>query len=325
MKRLAVRLSVGMMSVVVALAAAGCLNVKEKLQEASQAVVQGDFKTGYEITGRILKKEKGNVPALILNGWCAYQGGKYDESLARLDEATRLAPEDYSANLYYGMVLSLAGRYEQALVPLRKAYQLRSLPRDQNLENLLILLARSCLEQHLEEGTRYLQALLVFDNMRGNPDVYNALGYLYTDLQKYDLARKSFDLAWRAAPESTLAPQNIAVLCDLYQKNPGEALRHYRFCAGQAVKNGDTSLATRIHDRILQLSREVPNAGTATVPAGAAKIAAGTAATSTAKTAAAKTASGTKGAATVKPSSTAGRIVPLKPATTSTAKSATRH
>lgn len=270
MRKYVVLASVGLMAVA-GLAVTGCMNVQAKLQEAAAAASKGNWQQGYEITQKCLKKEKTNVSALVLNGFCLFELGRSDEALAMLEQGATQAPDNFAAQYFYGWILSESGRYADALVPLRRAHQLRP-----NHQDLLILLSRCCIEQNLPEGARYLQALRRFPNMENRPELYNALGVLWLNQGQLELAKRQFMVAWAKDNSNLIAPQNLAVMFDQYMHNPTEALRHYRFCLDANQRSGDQLRAAKINDRIQQLSKEVPKNLQTTATGGTTGAAAGT-------------------------------------------------
>jgi tetratricopeptide (TPR) repeat protein len=272
MKKLSSVIMAGVAGAAVLLVAAGCMNVQAKLKEAYAAASAANWQQGYDITEKVLKKEKGNVDALILNGICRQELGRGDDAATTLEQAATLAPDNFEAQYFYGWVLSENGRFPDALVPLRKAFQLRPTHQD-----LLILLARCCLEQNLVDGVRYLQALRRSPSMDKRPELYNAMGILWLNKGEHELAKKSFLEAWKRDNENLVVPENLAVLYDQYLHNPTEALRHYRFCYAACAKTGDSIRAAKIQERIAQLEKEAPKTPAAKAPApvaGTAKAAA---------------------------------------------------
>ena len=312
MKKLLGVVMVGVAGAAVLLLAAGCMNVQAKLKEAYAAASAANWQQGYDITEKVLKKEKGNVNALILNGLCRYELGRGDDAATTLEQAATLAPDNFEAQYFYGWVLSENGRFPDALAPLRKAFQLRPTHQD-----LLILLSRCCLEQNLVDGVRYLQALRRSPAMDKRPELYNAIGILWLNKGEFELAKKSFLEAWKRDNESQVIPANIAILYDQYLHNPTEALRHYRSSYAACLKSGDTLRATKIQERILQLEKEAPKTLAAKAPAPVVG-AVGTAAGKTAATA--KSATATKSSTKASAKST----TPAKSAHPTSSGSATK-
>ena len=249
----------------VTILATGCMNIPGKLKEANAAAATGNWQLASDITEKVLRKDKSNLTARILHGICLQEMQRGDEALANLEQAATLAPDNFTAQYFYGWALAENGRFADALMPLRRAYDLRK-----DNQDLLILLARCSLEQNLPEGASYLQCLQRYPTLEAKPELYNALGVLWVNQGQYELAKRNFTKAWQRLPQSTVAPQNLAVLYDQYLRNPTEALKHYRFCLMECEKTGDSLQGAKIRDRILQLARELPKTAAATPPSGVA-------------------------------------------------------
>lgn len=231
----------------------GCYNVQAKLQEAVAAAQTGNWTLGYEITEKCLKKEPANVSAMVLNGICLHYVDRDADAATILEQAATGAPENFEAQYFYGWVLASQQRYADALVPLRRAYQLKP-----DHEQLLVLLSRCCVEQNLAEGVQYLKALRRFPQWEKSAELYNALGMLWLNQGQYNAAKNFFLLAWQRDNANLSVPQNLAVLHDQFMKKPADALRYYRFCLVANQKGGSQFRAAQINDRILELAKELP-------------------------------------------------------------------
>lgn len=247
--------------------AAGCMNVAKKMQEAETAYKAGQYPKVCEITAKVLKKDKQNVSAMLLNGLSLHQQERNNEAGTMLAQAASLGAADFAAQYFYGLYLVNTGDFKTAMTPLRQAYKINAAAAKAQPEALLVLLSRCCMEENLSEGTQYLQMLRRFPGMRDNPSLYNNLGILWNNQGKYLLAQKSFEEAWVKDPQNIIAPQNLAVIYDI-QKNTKQALRHYKFCYAQVSKAGDTVGAERYQSRIAALERENPKTPAAVKPAG---------------------------------------------------------
>lgn len=239
----------------------GCMNVPAKLQEAAAAASAGNWQSAQELAEKCLHKEKTNVTALVLNGIALHELGNSEAAAVQLEQAALLGPNDYAAQYFCGWVLSENGRHGEALIPLRRANELRK-----NNQDLLVLLSRCCMAQNLPEGAKYLQQLRRFPAMDGRPELYNDLGVLWMNQGLYDLAVKNLLTAWQKDPKSVVIPQNLAVLYDQYMHNPVAALPYYRFCYNKSLEMGDTLRAAQVNERIVLLAAELPKAPVA-VPA----------------------------------------------------------
>jgi tetratricopeptide (TPR) repeat protein len=253
------------LGVALLLATGGCAGVEARLEEAVTAAASGNWQGAAELTERCLRAEPQHVQALILNGIAQNMLGRGLEGTAVLEQAASLAPEDFDAQYFCGWALAENGRFADALRPLARAQTLQPTHR-----NLLILLARCCLEQNLPEGLRYLQALRRFPDLDQGAELHNALGILWLNQGNFEQARLSFDRAWERDNRSVIVPQNLAVLYDHYLRNPAKALGYYRYCLGENQKLGNQFRAALIHERILELerqSRPAPKPATRTAPA----------------------------------------------------------
>ncbi|MFA4944489.1 MAG: tetratricopeptide repeat protein [Lentisphaeria bacterium] len=243
-------------------AGAGCKDNAARLREAAQDVTIGNWVKAEELTTKILKKEKANVPALILNGLALYHQNRLEEAERRLAQAAELAPAEFAPQYFHGWILVRQERYADALPPLRQAFQTQ--PRHQEL---LKLLSRCCVEQNLPEGIRYLQVLSSFPEVNRKAAVHNALGYLALNQRNYPLAERKFKDAWMRENADLTAPRNLAVLYDQYLRNPREALSHYRAYHAQLLRYGhQQELASQVEARIRQLEREAPRTPAGTPP-----------------------------------------------------------
>lgn len=230
---------------------AGCMNIPAKLQEAAQAADNGNWPLVNEIAEKCLKKERSNVTALVLNGLALHMLGRTEEATLQLEQASGLAEDSFAAQYMCGWVLSEAGRYGDALTPLRKAYRLRP-----DHQNLLVLLSRCCLEQNLPEGTDYLGQLRQFPALDSRPELYNTLGVLAMNQGQYGVAAKHFLSAWSREPASPTIPQNLGVLYDQYMHNPLSSFKYYN-AAYAKYQPMDALRAARINERLTQLKAEV--------------------------------------------------------------------
>ena len=62
----------------------------------------------------------------------------------------------------------------------------------------------------------------------GHAAAYNELGILYRRMGEFAKARDAYQQALRIAPDYALAHRNLGILFDLYLREPGRALSHYR-------------------------------------------------------------------------------------------------
>ena len=83
-----------------------CLNDVARFQEALEVLDQLE---------KLGTQESDSVYTLIGRGYALMGLGKYDESIKLFDEALRIKPAAKDAQVYKGMALYLAGRYEEAM------------------------------------------------------------------------------------------------------------------------------------------------------------------------------------------------------------------
>ncbi len=233
--------------------AAGCapVDVPQVLRQARSAARNGAWEMALGLTDKALAVRENDIGALVLKGICLQKCGRVDDAATILERAALLAPETYTAQLFYGWVLAEQGLYEKALGPLEKAWELKPGGRD-----LMALLARCCLEQNLERGLHFLQGLRQYPALARGPEIYNDLGVLRLKLGDAPTGLKWLLKALERAPDNPVVLQNLAVVYDHYLVDPEQALRFYRDCLRVSQKRGDRLRARRITDRLRALAAE---------------------------------------------------------------------
>ncbi|NOY79501.1 MAG: tetratricopeptide repeat protein [Kiritimatiellaeota bacterium] len=233
--------------------AAGCapIDVSQVLRQAEDAARGGAWEMAMGLTDQALAVRENDIEALVLKGICLQKCGRIDDAATILERAALLAPDTYTAQLFYGWVLAEQGLYEKALDPLEKAWELKPGGRD-----LMALLARCCLEQNLERGLHYLQGLRRYPSLARGPEIYNDLGVLRLKLGDAQAGLKWLLKALGRAPDNPVVLQNLAVVYDHYLVNPEQALRFYRDCLRTSQKRGDRLRVRRITDRLRALAAE---------------------------------------------------------------------
>jgi len=223
----------------------------ESLAKAVDAMKLGKFHTALELTEQCLDADRDNVDAMVLRGIGLHQLQRRNEALEVLDTACRTDETHFAAHYFHGWVLAEGDKpdYEAALTPLRRAQEL-----DPGHIDVLLLLARCCLEQNLPEGVRYLQALRRHDAFRRDPALHNGLAYLWLIDDKLEQARKSMVTAHECAPDNPVPLQNLAVLHDQYLNDRSEALRYYRYAVGACQRKNDATRQAPLVQRMRQLA-----------------------------------------------------------------------
>jgi tetratricopeptide (TPR) repeat protein len=232
--------------VVFLVTACGGVRSVEKLHtEALQQAVAGEWKT--------LDLDEGHVDSLLLHGLALHLIGRTDDAIPPLARAAEIAPDRFSAQLFYGWILWEHGDSTDALLPLEKAVSLR--PDD---PNALVLASRCCLRANLDRGKQYLTSLR--DTVPGfdtKPETHNAIAYLWL-FDQPQVARMHLLRALKNQPRHPVILQNLAVLYDQYLNDPAEAVRYYETCAAVARSRGDRERAERVEQRLQTLRSLTP-------------------------------------------------------------------
>jgi Flp pilus assembly protein TadD len=236
----------------------GCSRVDadQAARQAAEAIAAGDFETGMDLAKQAVKVEPDNPEYGVLYGFALFEAGHEREARDQFAETAAAAPQSFVAQYFHGWVLWRLKAYGDAIGPLRNALYLKD-GYEEQVPDALVLLARCCMKQNLEDGFRYLQALRVHRGYGQEPEVYNCLGMLYTAQGQHDRALANFQQALRLDPENPVILQNIAVLYDTYFRDPKQAMVYYRESLAQRIERRDSSTnQAKIRDRLRQLARE---------------------------------------------------------------------
>jgi tetratricopeptide (TPR) repeat protein len=132
--------------------------------------------------------------------------GLYERGVAELEAVTRQAPELANPHVDLGLAYSRTGRLAEAAASLERAVALSA----------------------------------------AHPIAHTELGLIYRKQARFADARAQYEQALALYPEFHLANRNLAILCDLYQRDYGCALRHYE--AYRALVSDDPQVAIWIAD-----------------------------------------------------------------------------
>jgi len=136
----------------------------------------------------------------------AHQLADAERGVAELEAVTELAPELVNPHVDLGLAYSRTGRLADAAASLERALAVSAT----------------------------------------NPIAHEELGLVYRKLARFADARAHYEQALALYPEFHLASRNLAILCDLYQRDYGCALRHYE--AYRALVPDDSQVAIWIDD-----------------------------------------------------------------------------
>jgi tetratricopeptide (TPR) repeat protein len=136
------------------------------------------------------------------DGVQAIEDERYDDAIALLQEVTQDAPELTPAHIDLGLAYRGAGDFESAERSLRRALELN--PR--------------------------------------HPVALNELGIVYRKTGRFELARESYERALDEHPGFHYARKNLAILCDLYLRDPECALEHYEAYARAAPTDENAAI-----------------------------------------------------------------------------------
>jgi len=235
----------------------GCkpTNVETALQEAVAFASQAKWDLAIEQTEKCVEVAPKDITGLVLHGICLHEAERREDALEVLQQAVELAPDQFMPNFFYGWALAGDEKYADAIAPLSRAREQRNQHPDV-LPDVLVLLAKCCLEQNLAKGKTCLQALRRYRGFAKSPEVYNSLGLLQVYQGEYENARESLGEALRHDRENAVVLQNLAVLHDLYLGDPVKAQKYYLQSLAARQAAGDSRNQEQIRGRLKRLSRE---------------------------------------------------------------------
>jgi tetratricopeptide (TPR) repeat protein len=215
----------------------------------------GDFEKGVDLARKAAEAVPDNPEYGVLYGFALFETDKQRQARDQLAKTAMAAPDSFLAQYFHGWVLWRLKAYGDAIGPLKNALYLKE-GYEENVPDVLVLLARCCLKQNLAEGFRYLQALRAHRGFGQEPEVYNCLGMLEIGQGQHEQALRKFQQALRLDPGNPVILQNIAVLYDTYLRDPKQAMVYYRESLASRIERKDTTNQAAIRDRLRQLARE---------------------------------------------------------------------
>jgi len=176
--------------------------ISELYAEAHRLCQEENYVSAETILKKILERDPGNVPALMLVGLTAYFLGKKEEAFKYFDESVRLGPNNPQVFYNYAFVSENSGNSAAAMKYYEKALELKPdyAAALNNLANLLKAAGR------LEEVEKKCRSCI--DKMPFQPEIYNTMGNLLSVMGRNDEAvssyRKSLELKQLPSVHSNL-------------------------------------------------------------------------------------------------------------------------
>ena len=167
----------------------------------------------------------------------------YPKAEAVLRQASALEPDDPRAHSELGLVLSQAGRPEEAIPQFERAVELDPQNADTH-NNLANLLSRQ--QRFTEAEAQYRQALDIDPAL---PEAHYGLGMVLYAREKVEEAIRKLEEALRLRPEYTRAHINLGILLDGQQRSAA-AIAHFR----EAVRLAPAD-ATANNNLVIALTR----------------------------------------------------------------------
>ena len=235
----------------------GCSRVDpdQAARDATAAMAAGDFVKGMDLAHQAVKGAPRNADYGVLYGFALFENEQLTEARDQLAKTAAAAPDSFVAQYFHGWVLWRLGDCGDAIGPLKNALFLKD-GYEECVPDVLVLLARCCLEQNLDEGFRYLQALRVHRSFGKEPEVYNCLALLSVGQGQHEQALRKLEDALRLDPTNPVILQNLAVLYDTYLQDPKRAMVYYRESLVRRIERKDPTNQAAIRERLRQLARE---------------------------------------------------------------------
>lgn len=236
---------------------AGCSrpDPDQSAREAEAAMAAGEFAKAVSLSRQAFRRAPGNLDYGILHGYALFANKRHREARDQLARMAAAAPDSFLAQYFHGWVLWRLDDYGNAIGPLKNALFLKD-GFEEFVPDVLVLLSRCCLKQNLPEGFRYLQPLRAHRSFGREPEVHNCLGLLRVGQGEYEQARRHFEDALRLDPGNPVVLQNLAVLHDIYLKDPKQAMLYYNDSRDRRDERKDPTNRAAISERLQQLARE---------------------------------------------------------------------
>jgi len=204
------------------------LPVAELLRKSFDGAKNGDWKTALNYAQAAYKQAPDDTSVLILLALSQENQEQEQNALETIRKAAESDKKSFMAQYTYGRMLFQAGKFEQALIPLKAAYSLK--PDD---VNTLILLEKTSSFCKTRETFQYCEILWKdpmfksrFNNGK-NPFVMNEMGLYYATRKNPKKAISAFSYAERLAPDQPQIQLNLAIVYDYMQNDRAKAIPHY--------------------------------------------------------------------------------------------------
>ena len=208
------------------------------LEKSFQSAKDGDWETALEYSSKAYRKAPGDSSVLILYALSLENQEREREALEIIRRAAEQDKDSFMAQYTCGRLLFQAGKYEQALIPLKTAFALK--PDD---VNTVILLEKNASFCRTRETFDYCQLLWKDPRFKdrfnngSNPFVMNEMGLYYAIRKNPNKSLGAFLLAEKIAPEQPEIQLNLAIVYDYMRNERAKAVPHYekylRLTAGQ--------------------------------------------------------------------------------------------
>lgn len=218
------------------------------LSQACDAASGCDWQTALRLSGEAYRKAPGDTNVLICRALALENNGRPDEAF----EIIRKAAGDrasFMAQYTFGRMCFQRENFEQALPPLKRAFELK--PDD--LKALILLEQTSAAQRSLSVKTYLIDHLWKKFPARfrtgKDPFVLNELGLFFAVHRQPEHAAAAFRKALKISPDSPEIHWNLAVVYDFHRRKPALAAPYYekflRLTGGVPGREADRLAAAR--------------------------------------------------------------------------------